>query len=86
VTTTQQLKGRVAIVTGAAQRMGSATAAALHSRGASVILADVDYNLASTRGERDRRERFRPSRLGRCVFTRGCRGGRRYLSGPLRAA
>jgi NAD(P)-dependent dehydrogenase (short-subunit alcohol dehydrogenase family) len=42
------LKDRVAIVTGAAQGMGRATAAELHSRGASVILADVDYDLAST--------------------------------------
>lgn len=37
---------RVALITGAAQGMGRATAAELHSRGASVILADVDYDLA----------------------------------------
>ena len=49
--TNQPLKDRVAIVTGAAQGMGRATAAELHSRGASVILADVDYTLACTAAE-----------------------------------
>jgi 3-oxoacyl-[acyl-carrier protein] reductase len=50
------LEGRAAVVTGAAQGLGEAIARALHARGASVVLADVNVagaeRVASELGER----------------------------------
>lgn len=40
------LEGRTAVVTGAAQGLGDAIARALHARGARVVLADVNVELA----------------------------------------
>jgi len=37
------LEGRTAVVTGAAQGLGEAIARALHARGASVVVADVNH-------------------------------------------
>ena len=44
----QSLKARTAIVTGAASGIGAATAQLLAERGASVVLADIDGNKATT--------------------------------------
>lgn len=53
-----QLEGRTAIVTGAAQGLGEAIARALHARGASVVVADVNAEgaerVAASLGERAR--------------------------------
>lgn len=43
-----ELKGRNAIVTGAAGGIGAAVATALHERGARVLLADLADEVAST--------------------------------------
>ncbi|WP_226830382.1 SDR family oxidoreductase [Brevibacterium aurantiacum] len=43
-----ELKGRNAVVTGAAGGIGAAIAAALHERGARVLLADLDEAVADT--------------------------------------
>lgn len=43
-----ELKGRNAIVTGAAGGIGAAVAAALHERGARVLLADLAEEVAET--------------------------------------
>jgi 3-oxoacyl-[acyl-carrier protein] reductase len=52
------LEGRTAIVTGAAQGLGEAIARALHARGASVVVADVNgagaEHVAGSLGERAR--------------------------------
>jgi 3-oxoacyl-[acyl-carrier protein] reductase len=52
------LDGRAAIVTGAAQGLGEAIARALHARGATVVLADVNIagaeSVAASLGERAR--------------------------------
>jgi 3-oxoacyl-[acyl-carrier protein] reductase len=52
------LEGRTAVVTGAAQGLGEAIARALHARGASVVVADVNDDgatrVASSLGERAR--------------------------------
>lgn len=45
-------KGQVALVTGAAMGMGLATARAFAQSGASVVLADLDGDLAATEAER----------------------------------
>lgn len=45
-------KGRVALVTGAAKGMGLATARAFAENGASVVLADIDGDLAEQEAER----------------------------------
>ena len=45
-------KGQVALVTGAAKGMGLATARMFAQSGASVVLADLDSNLAATEAER----------------------------------
>lgn len=45
-------KGQVALVTGAAKGMGLATAQAFASNGASVVLADIDGELANREAER----------------------------------
>ena len=51
-----RVKGKVALITGAAKGLGAAAAKALHAEGASVIIADVDGDagekLASTLAER----------------------------------
>src|SRR4029450_13306661 len=46
------LKGRVALVTGAAKGMGLATARMFAESGASVVLADIDGDLAAKEAER----------------------------------
>ncbi|WP_193072298.1 SDR family oxidoreductase [Brevibacterium sp. FME37] len=43
-----ELKGRNAVVTGAAGGIGAAVAAALHERGTRVLLADLDESVADT--------------------------------------
>ena len=52
------LEGRTAVVTGAAQGLGEAIARALHARGASVVIADVNDDgaarVAASLGERAR--------------------------------
>src|SRR3981189_2788136 len=45
-------KGQVALVTGAAKGMGLTTARMFAESGASVVLADLDCNLAATEAER----------------------------------
>src|SRR3954452_10739109 len=50
------LKGQVALVTGAAKGMGLATARMFAASGASVVLADVDGDLAGKEAERIVRE------------------------------
>src|SRR5437763_10903 len=49
---TYELKGQVALVTGAAKGMGLATARMFAESGASVVLADLDGGLAATEAER----------------------------------
>ena len=45
---TQRFDGRVALVSGAAHGIGRAIATRLHSEGAAVVLADLDFDAAQT--------------------------------------
>ena len=47
----KRFEGRVALVTGAAHGIGRAVAARLHSEGANVVLADLDFDGAQTAAE-----------------------------------
>src|SRR5688572_11614896 len=53
---TYNFKGQVALVTGAAKGMGLATARMFAESGASVVLADLDGDLAAKEAERIVRE------------------------------
>ena len=71
-------KGQVALVTGAAKGMGLATARMFAESGASVVLADLDGDLAAKEAERIvRRGRHRDRhRLRRCRRGASGRDGR----------
>ena len=57
-------KGQVALVTGAAKGMGLATARMFAESGASVVLADLDGDLAAKEAERIVARRRHRDRLG----------------------
>ena len=54
---TYDFKGQVALVTGAAKGMGLATARMFAESGASVVLADIDGDLAAKEAETARSQR-----------------------------